>query len=116
MLTVSSFRDPGGRCFTWGNRVLRTVNSAALAEIEPFLETSTAAQLVDRQQLISTRQLSADDLEELRRTGGFEELVPEHGTGTMFEHERVEFPSYPYEWSPEMLYAAGTLTLDVAQA
>ncbi len=116
MASVSSFRDPGGRCFTWGNRILRTVNPAALAEIEPFLSTSRAAELVERQQLISTRQLSAADLDELRRSEGFEQFGPEHGIGAVFEHERVEFPSYAYEWPPEMLYAAGMLTLDLAQA
>src|SRR6266853_1431818 len=115
MLTVSSFRDPGGRCFTWGNRILRTVNPSALAEIGPFLATSNAAQLVARGQLISTRRLSPADLNELRQTKGFAELVPEHGMGAVFEHERVDFPSYPYEWPPEMLYAAGMLTLEIAQ-
>src|SRR5690349_21539791 len=116
MLTVSSFRDPGGRCFTWSNRVLRSVNPTALAEIEPFLATSTAAQLLAQQQLIPTRRLSVDELDELRQAMGFEEFVPKQGTGAVFEHERVEFPSYPYEWPPEMLYAAGMLTLDLAQA
>src|SRR5947207_2576713 len=43
------------------------------------------------------------------------------GTGPLIgqmilEHERVDFPSYPYEWNPEMLHAAGMLTLDLAQA
>ncbi len=116
MLAASSFRDPGGRCFTWGNRILRAVNPSTLAEIEPFLATSTAVQLVARQQLISTRQLSSGDLEELRQAKDFEEFVPEHGVAAVFEHERVEFPSYPFEWPPEMLYAAGMLTLDLAQA
>lgn|ERR1039458_5911545 len=116
MLMVSSFRDPGGRCLTRGNRVLRTVNPAALVEIELFLATSTAAQLLTGQQLIPTRRLNARDLDELRQTTGFEEFVPEDGMGAVFEHERVEFPSYPYEWPPEMLYAAGMLTLDLAQA
>src|ERR1017187_3193072 len=116
MASVSSFRDPGGRCFTWGNRILRTVNPTALAEMEPFLATSTASQLVARQQLMPTRRLSAGDLDELRQTTGFEEFVPEDGMGAVFEHERMEFPSYPYEWPPEMLYAAGMLTLDLAQS
>ena len=116
MPSVSSFRDPGGRCFGWGNRILRAVNPAALAEIEPFLATSVATQLVARQQLISTHQLNAGDLTELRRAEGFEQFIPEHGVGAVFEHERVEFPSYPYEWPPEMLFAAGMLTLDLAQA
>jgi SAM-dependent methyltransferase len=31
------------------------------------------------------------------------------------EHERIAFPSFPYEWPPEMLHAAGELTLDLAE-
>jgi SAM-dependent methyltransferase len=31
------------------------------------------------------------------------------------EHERVPFPSFPYEWPAEMLHAAAVLTLDIAQ-
>jgi len=92
------------------------VNPTTLAEIEPFLATSTAALFLAREQLIPTRRLGAAELDELRQTKGLEELIPEHGVGAVFEHERVEFPSYPYEWPPEMLYAAGMLTLDMAQA
>ena len=33
----------------------------------------------------------------------------------VFEHERIPFRSYPYEWPPEMLWAAGRLTLELAQ-
>jgi len=36
-------------------------------------------------------------------------------TARLFEHERIPFPSYPYEWPPEMLYSAGALTLELAQ-
>ena len=35
-------------------------------------------------------------------------------TKPLYEHERVPFPSYPYEWPAEMLHAAGLLTLDLA--
>lgn len=31
------------------------------------------------------------------------------------EHERIPFPSFAYEWSPLMLYAAAELTLDLAE-
>ena len=34
----------------------------------------------------------------------------------MLEHDRVWFPSYAYEWPPEMLHAAAELTLDLAEA
>ncbi|HYL78384.1 MAG TPA: methyltransferase domain-containing protein [Bryobacteraceae bacterium] len=33
---------------------------------------------------------------------------------SVYEHERVPFPTYPYEWPPEMLHAAGIHTLDIA--
>src|SRR5690606_35103244 len=36
--------------------------------------------------------------------------------GALFRHPRIEFPSFPYEWAPEMLMAAGLLTLDLAEA
>ena len=31
----------------------------------------------------------------------------------VYEHERIPFPSYPYEWPPEMLHAAAMRTLDL---
>jgi SAM-dependent methyltransferase len=31
----------------------------------------------------------------------------------VYEHERIPFPSYPYEWPAEMLHAAALLTLDL---
>ena len=34
---------------------------------------------------------------------------------TLVEHERIPFPSYPYEWPAEMLHAAGVLTLNLAR-
>ncbi len=116
MVPVSSFRDPGGCCFTWRNRVLRIVNSPALAEIESFLATPPAIRFMAQQQLIPTRKLNGDELDELRRAPGLEVILDRHEIGAVFEHERVEFPSYPYEWPPEMLHAAGMLTLDLAQA
>jgi hypothetical protein len=32
----------------------------------------------------------------------------------ILEHERIPFPSFPYEWAPEMLHAAAMLTLELA--
>ena len=36
--------------------------------------------------------------------------------GVLFEHEKIPFPSFPHEWPPEMLWAAGKLTLEIARA
>ncbi len=35
---------------------------------------------------------------------------------SLWEHECIPFPSYPYEWPSEMLHAAASLTLDLAEA
>ena len=42
-------------------------------------------------------------------------IVETRPAGTLtVEHPKVWFPSYPYEWPAEMLYAAGELTLELA--
>src|SRR5207247_270612 len=45
----------------------------------------------------------------------FRECLNGSGVGGVFEHERIEFASFPHEWPPQMLHAAGELTLDIAQ-
>jgi SAM-dependent methyltransferase len=42
--------------------------------------------------------------------------VSDEAPEVVFEHERITFPSFPYEWAPEMLYRAGRLTLDLAES
>jgi SAM-dependent methyltransferase len=37
------------------------------------------------------------------------------GHAVVLEHEPIPFPNYPYEWPPEMLHAAGMLTLRMAR-
>lgn len=44
-----------------------------------------------------------------------QELHRAVGAVSILEHERIPFPSFPYEWAPEMLHAAGMLTLDLAR-
>jgi SAM-dependent methyltransferase len=41
-------------------------------------------------------------------------LLPPDGS-LVLEHEPISFPNYPYEWTPEMLAAAGRLTLEMAE-
>lgn len=40
-------------------------------------------------------------------------IVQSHG-GTVLEHPRIAFPTYPAEWTPGMLWAAASLTIDLA--
>ncbi len=115
MALAASFRDPAGFCFALDGRILRVVGSASAAELEAFLGSSAAAELTSRHQLIDTRKLDAAELIQLRGQAEFQELTAGADPAAVFEHDRVVFPSYPYEWPPEMLHAAGMLTLDLAQ-
>src|SRR5215472_15383410 len=104
---VRSFRDPTGFTFRTRNRFLRAVQRAAFEDLDAFLATSTGRRWVADERFIETRPLSRDE------SAGFAGIDPE--THRVVEHEKVSFPSYPEEWPSEMLHAAGSLTLELAQ-
>jgi hypothetical protein len=95
-----SFRDPAGRVVRTRNRILRVVDPASSADLECFLATEMARQAIEAGQLVRTIPVESSEL-------GSREL------GAVYEHERIPFPSYPYEWCAEMLNAAALLTLDL---
>src|SRR5882672_6357748 len=110
-----SFRDPDGRLLIIDDRVLRLVTKTGAANLNTFLDSAIAKQFVAAGQLARTGLPDADGIkllsEYLQRESGKDE-APE----VVFEHERITFPSFPYEWAPEMLYRAGCLTLDLAES
>lgn len=111
-----SFRDPSGRVFALDGRILRIVGADAAADLD-FLSTSPAvAAAVERGQLISTRRLDESERAALLEQSEVKKLSDAIDGREMLGHDRVAFPSYPYEWPPEMLYAAAELTLDLAEA
>src|SRR5581483_12398563 len=87
-------------------RILRVVRADFAEELAAFLETRAARDAGKSGRLISSWRLPPNAVPAL-------ELPPGEA---LYEHERVLFPSYPYEWAPEMLQAAGFLTLDLALA
>lgn len=116
-MTVSqaSFRDPAGRLVLAYDRVLRVVNAAGKADLEAFLGSPKSKSLAESGLLVGTRVLEGTEKELLLARDGLKALV-EDPSAMLLEHDRVAFPSYPYEWSPEMLYEAGRVTLDLADA
>jgi 2-polyprenyl-3-methyl-5-hydroxy-6-metoxy-1,4-benzoquinol methylase len=115
MSSLVSFRDPGGFCFVHQGKFFRAVTPESLIPIVPFLKSDTAKALISQHDLVSTRQLEPREQEALLRSDEFRQLTNGYRIGAVFEHEKIDFASYPYEWAPEMLYAAGRLTLDLAQ-
>jgi SAM-dependent methyltransferase len=115
-LAVHSFRDPAGCCLAINNRIYRAVNTDGLALLESFLQSSTARQFLPHS-LVGTRKLDPAEFHRWLEQPVATEIQAALGPpAAVFEHDRVPFPSFPYEWTPEMLLAAGQLTLELALA
>jgi len=97
-----SFRDPAGTVLRSAGRILRSVEPDSAAELEAFLSTQAARGATEAGRLVTSLRLSSQEAAELNL-----------GSGAIFEHEAIPFPSYAHEWPPEMLAAAGMLTLEL---
>jgi len=105
-----SFRDPAGRVVSTEHRILRLVTDLqAASSIQAVLGLDAVRRAVEEGRLVHTRVLSAEEAARIPAAGGAGPAPV-----VVLEHERIPFPSYPYEWPPEMLLAAGRLTLDLA--
>jgi SAM-dependent methyltransferase len=113
---TASFRDPAGSLFRYRVRVLRVVNAIGAADLEAFLASQSGRKLMAAGTVVPTRALDAAECRALLADPSVRELYESRGGQMILEHERVDFPSFPYEWNAEMLHAAGLLTLDLAQA
>jgi SAM-dependent methyltransferase len=104
----ASFRDPGGRLYRLPGRIVRAVESSHATDLEAFLNTDTARRAMAEGRLVRSARVSARDFPELN--------LPQDDASSLWEHERVWFATFPYEWPMEMLHSAASLTLDLAEA
>jgi SAM-dependent methyltransferase len=112
-LPTFSFRDPAGVVFRTKSRIFRYISSSALSTLKEFLSLPVTQELIASSKLVSTWAVNEDpDLLHVLHSG---HLSACEADGQIVEHERIWFPSYPYEWPPEMLFSAAELTLDLAQ-
>jgi SAM-dependent methyltransferase len=95
-----SFRDPAGSVVHSAGRVLRYVNATGASDFKAFQDSDTVKHFIREGKIVGTCCLESANGEGV----------------TVLEHERIPFASYPYEWAPEMLSAAGLLTIDIAEA
>jgi SAM-dependent methyltransferase len=100
-----SFRDPAGTVLRSAGRILRAVEPGSVAELEAFLATQAARDATKAGRLVTSLRASPEETSELNL-----------GSTAIFEHERIPFPSYAHEWPPDMLAAAGALTLELFRA
>lgn len=111
---ASSFRDPNGALFCSESRIFRVVNAAGLADLRAFLSSAAARKWAESGRLVRTQALDDAAQNELLRDPRVAELFAGIHGAAILEHERIPFPSFPYEWPPEMLHAAAVLTLEAA--
>ena len=102
-----TLRDPAGQLYKFDGRLIRIIQPDGLANLNFFLESDSLGPFRDDNQLIKTRQIKLADLPA--------ELDNSRGVAAV-DHDVIPFVSYPHEWPPEMLAAAGRLTLDLAEA
>ena len=112
---TATFRDPAGHVLLLNDRVLRFVTNQGAQALRSFLNTNAARELLARRQLVKTTFLDAD-IRELGLALPGDESTPNSGAEwVVVEHEQIGPRSFPYEWSPRMLHAAGSLMLDLAE-
>jgi SAM-dependent methyltransferase len=111
-----SFRDPAGSVFRMGERILRVVNPIGMADLNAFLQSPVAQGLIASGAIVGTKLCNDAITVEILANNEVKNLFEARAGQTLLEHERIDFPSFPYEWIPEMLYAAGMLTMDLADA
>lgn len=115
-ISAPSFRDPAGCCVVFDGRVLRFIAPDAVPQFEQFLQTGFAQKFTAEKKLVSSRKLAGNEIAALRESPELKSIFAAQETGAVFEHEKISFSSFPHEWPPEMLWAAGKLTLELAQA
>ncbi len=113
---IASFRDPSGRLLLFEDRALRLVNRQGASQLEQFLATKVARDFTANGHLVKTKLLEPESDPAQFQHPEVKALFDSDGYQVLVEHERIALQSFPYEWPPEMLYAAGALTLDMADA
>lgn len=91
----SSFRDPSGYLYEDGGVLYRRVNKCYLPDYEMLMGSGLYARLVEKRLIIA------------------HEEVEKNHNGVRIKPERIDFISYPYEWSWSQYRDAALLTLEV---
>lgn len=100
MIEESSFRDPDGFVFTHNNKLYRAVTPNYKENYDHLMTSGLYDKLIAEGYLIPHKEVESGDL-------------PVNGMYKILEPEKINFISYPYEWSFSQLKDAALLTLDI---
>ncbi|NJM53422.1 MAG: hypothetical protein HC846_08525 [Blastocatellia bacterium] len=108
-----SFRDPSGQVFYHQGNVFRAINKIGEEDFSIALNSPILRKFIEAKNLVKVFQLETS--EKFSLLNEVENIA--HDEFSLFvKHEKIPFRSYPYEWTSEMLYTAGLLTLEIAQS
>jgi ribosomal protein L11 methylase PrmA len=98
----ASYRDPSGFVYSRDGTLYRQVNRVFQDRFQAFIGSGLYAELAEHRLLVPHRGASLD-------------LAASADAVAVLEPERVDFVSYPYEWSFGQLRDAALLTLDLQE-
>jgi ribosomal protein L11 methylase PrmA len=99
---AGSYRDPSGRIFILGDRVLRTVMPRAAADFDFVRSTGVLERLIAEGSAIAEQRVEPSDLPAAFNDARY-----------VVQHPKLPFVSYPYEWCFAALKRAALLHLDI---
>ena len=102
----SSFRDPSGHILYARGNVYRSLDRDSYGLVRSLLQSPIYSQLREKELVIETEIVDESTQTVLEREEGLKDRL-------YIRHRKIEFVSYPYEWSAEMLLDAGLSTLAV---
>jgi len=101
-IEAGSFRDPAGTIFYHKNKVYRVLNDEGKKRFEFLKKNELLKNLVSKKLVISSNQINPQILE-------FKEFFNKQ----ILEHDKIDYISYPYEWSFQQLKDAAIHHLDL---
>ena len=105
-----TFRDPAGSVELRPDGAYRFIQPAYEAELLEFITCPLAARLVADGRLISSEIVPLDHAVQNRIANG----QSASQSSLVLRHPLVDFPAFPWEWSPALWLAAAELTLSLS--
>jgi len=96
----ASFRDPAGYVVHHNNNIYRVINNTFRSEYDHCVKTGLFKKLIDEGLLLHFEESGELEIE----SGKIYKIL---------KQEKIEFISYPYEWSFDMLKDAALVTLKI---
>ena len=100
-----SHKDPSGGVFYYKDKVCRWVADDTNQFYQNLVKSNLFQDLIQSRYFVPTSQIDLNHDECISNEYG--------DNATYFEHERIIFISFPYEWPPSMILDAATHTLDL---